>query len=325
VRGVVPRDVSRRTFLQGATATAGAFVLGSYVPLGERAFAAEGPMPGVFDPNVFVRIGADNSVTVISKHFEMGQGVTTGLATLVAEELGADWSQVRFEFAPNNAQLYNNLFFGPNQATGDSTSMANSWEQMRKVGAAARLMFVTAAATTWNVPAAEITVERGIVSHRRSRRRATLGELAGTVLSFRLLQPDQKIKGSTGFRVGKGRGPHSGSRCDAVPAQPIPQRQQFRGGRAERPHVLLARAGPARHAYARDHGLLVDVQSAASLDHSLHGVTSTAMDVGACRSVLLTRPARWQQGGVPGTSHVNFGPDSRYKRHRPCPDVGKRR
>ena len=78
---------SRREFLIGAAATAGVFVLGAYIPFAKRAFAQEGgSVPkGVYDPNVFLRIGADNSVTLISKHFEMGQGATTGLATLVAE------------------------------------------------------------------------------------------------------------------------------------------------------------------------------------------------------------------------------------------------
>jgi len=98
--------LSRRTLLQGVSASAGAFVLGCFVPFGERALAAGAPSQGIFDPNVFIRIGSDNTVTVISKHFEMGQGVTTGLATLVAEELEAPWSDMRFEFAPNNAALY---------------------------------------------------------------------------------------------------------------------------------------------------------------------------------------------------------------------------
>ncbi|MDJ0949171.1 MAG: xanthine dehydrogenase family protein molybdopterin-binding subunit [Alphaproteobacteria bacterium] len=169
---------SRRTFLQGAGAAVGGFILGSFVPFGKHALAAGKPVAGVFDPNVFLKIGADNLVTVITKHFEMGQGVTTGLATLVAEELDADWSQMRYEFAPANPKLYNNLFFGPNQATGASTSIANSWEQMRKVGAAARLMFVAAAAARWNVPAEDIVVAKGIVRHRGSARQATLGELA---------------------------------------------------------------------------------------------------------------------------------------------------
>jgi isoquinoline 1-oxidoreductase subunit beta len=175
-------DFSRREFLKSAAATAGAFVLGAHISSPKAAGTQEAVPQGIFDPNVFLKIGADNSVTVISKHFEMGQGVTTGLATLVAEELGADWSTIRFEFAPNTPKLYNNLLFGPVMATGGTTSMANSWEQMRQVGAAARLMFVAAAAAKWNVPAAEIEVEKGIVSHGRSGRRATFGELAADAM-----------------------------------------------------------------------------------------------------------------------------------------------
>src|SRR5574343_1495440 len=79
-----------------------------------------------FAPNAFLRIGEDDRVTVIAKHLEMGQGTYTGLATLVAEELAADWAQVRVEGAPANAVRYNNLFWGPNQGTGGSTAMANS-------------------------------------------------------------------------------------------------------------------------------------------------------------------------------------------------------
>jgi isoquinoline 1-oxidoreductase subunit beta len=131
---------------------------------------------------VFLKIGADNSVTIISKHFEMGQGGTTGLATLIAEELGADWSKVRFEFAPNDPKLYNNLLFGPIMATGGTTSIAESWEQMRQVGAAARMMFIAAAAAKWKAPAADIKVEKGIVRHARSGQRATLGELAADAM-----------------------------------------------------------------------------------------------------------------------------------------------
>src|SRR5713101_1463984 len=145
---------SRREFLIGAAAVAGAFVLGTYIPFAKRAFAQEGGgVPkGIFDPNVFLKIGADNTVTLISKHFEMGQGVTTGLATLVAEELDADWPMMRFEFAPSDPQLYHNLLFGPVMATGGSTSMAEAWVQMRQVGAAARMMFIAAAAAKWHVP-----------------------------------------------------------------------------------------------------------------------------------------------------------------------------
>jgi isoquinoline 1-oxidoreductase beta subunit len=113
---------------------------------------------------------------VIVKHLEMGQGTYTGLPTLVAEELDADWSQIRAEGAPTDAKLYNNLFWGPAQGTGASTSLPNSYEQMRKAGAAARVMLVATAAEKWNVPASEIKVSKGVVSHQDKK--ATFGQLA---------------------------------------------------------------------------------------------------------------------------------------------------
>ena len=131
---------------------------------------------GTFAPNAFVRIGADNTVTVLSKHVEMGQGAYTGLATIVAEELDADWKQVRVEGAPADAKLYSNLAFGPFQGTGGSTAIANSYDQLRKAGATARAMLVTAAAKRWKVPASEITVANGVVQHK-SGKSARFGEL----------------------------------------------------------------------------------------------------------------------------------------------------
>ncbi|MBR0800407.1 xanthine dehydrogenase family protein molybdopterin-binding subunit [Bradyrhizobium jicamae] len=167
---------SRRDFLREAAATIGVFTLGTFIPFGPARAEGGGPAPGPFDPNIFLQISPDNTVTLISKHFEMGQGVTTGLATLVAEELDADWSQMRFVFAPANAALYNNLLFGPVQATGGSTSTAEAFTQMRQVGAAARAMLVSAAAAKWGVPASEIAISQGVVSQGANR--ATLAELA---------------------------------------------------------------------------------------------------------------------------------------------------
>ena len=159
-------NISRRDFLK----TSGGLLLAVSLP---EALAESQKS---FAPNAFVRIGADNTVTVIVKHLEMGQGTYTGLPTLVAEELGADWSQIRAEGAPADAKVYNNLFWGPAQGTGGSTALANSYEQLRKAGAAARAMLVAAAAEKWKVPAGEIRVSNGVVSH--ASRKATFGELA---------------------------------------------------------------------------------------------------------------------------------------------------
>src|SRR5215831_14214766 len=98
----------------------------------------------------------------------MGQGAYTGLATLLAEELDADWSQIRVEGAPVNAKLYGNKALGGGQGTGGSTSIASSYDLMRDAGAKARAMLVTAAAKQWKVSADDITVSNGVVSHAAS-------------------------------------------------------------------------------------------------------------------------------------------------------------
>lgn len=166
-------------------------------------------LPGdSFELNPFVRIGTDGVVTVISKHYETGQGIYTGLATILAEELDADWSMVRVESAPANAALYNNLMFGSAQGTGASTSIANSYEQYRGAGAAARAMLVAAAASQWGVSPAEIGVEHGVVMHGRSGRRASFGELAQKAAGMappahiRLKSPEAfTLIGKQGLRV----------------------------------------------------------------------------------------------------------------------------
>ena len=167
-------NASRRDFLKAGAG----LTLALYLPAGVAAARAASPAAEKFAPNAFVRIGADNSVTVVAKHLEMGQGSYTGLATLVAEELDADWRQVRVEGAPADVKLYNNLNWGPMQGTGGSSAIANSFEQMRRAGATARAMLVAAAAQRWKVPAAAVAVKRGLVTHRASGRKAGFGELA---------------------------------------------------------------------------------------------------------------------------------------------------
>jgi isoquinoline 1-oxidoreductase beta subunit len=168
-------NVSRRHFLGSSAGLTLGLWLGGGAQAATLATPAAQP---AFEPNAFLRIGTDNTVTVISKHLEMGQGTHTGLATLAAEELDAAWAQVRVESAPADARRYNNLLWGPAQGTGGSTAMANSWQQMRQAGASARAMLVSAAARRWSVPAAEITVREGVVLHAASKRQATFGEMA---------------------------------------------------------------------------------------------------------------------------------------------------
>ncbi|RCW77970.1 xanthine dehydrogenase family protein molybdopterin-binding subunit [Phyllobacterium bourgognense] len=168
---------TRRSFLAGAGLVIG-FTL---APKVFSAQALEGVPAGgaeTLSPmNAFVKIGADDTVTVLSKHIEFGQGPFTGLATIVAEELDADWSQMRAVHSPADDKVYANLAFGL-QGTGGSTSIANSYEQLRKAGATARAMLVSAAAAEWNVPASEITVSKGRIKHAASGKDSGFGALA---------------------------------------------------------------------------------------------------------------------------------------------------
>ena len=186
--------LSRRAFLVGSAATAATLVVGVYLPGKARAAAANADP--AFAPNAFVRVAPDNTVTVIIKHIEFGQGPATGLSTLVADEMDADWSQIRAELAPADTAKYVNSLFGV-QGTGGSTAMANSYSQMRKAGAAARAMLVQAAANRWQVDPGEITVSKGVIHHAASGQKTTFGELAGDAAKLEVPQeptlktPDQ--------------------------------------------------------------------------------------------------------------------------------------
>jgi len=173
-RGLQPA-LDRRQLLASGLAAGAGLVIGLRFP--RAAGAAADVAPAAAELNAFVRIGSDDTVTVLSKHVEFGQGTYTGLATLLAEELDADWATVRVVAAPADVERYKNLFFGV-QGTGGSTAMANSWEQMRRAGATARALLVAAAAATWSVPAAELSVAQGVVRHAASGRSARFGELA---------------------------------------------------------------------------------------------------------------------------------------------------
>lgn len=165
----------RRDFLKIGAGLALAIQIGPSL-----AIAAEGSKPAIasaFQPNAFLRIGSDGIVHVISPYLEMGQGTFTGIATLVAEELDADWSKVVVEGAPADVKRYGNpAFGGAIQGTGGSTAMAGSWDGMRQAGATARAMLVAAAAEQWKVPASDVSVSNGVIS--AGSHSAGFGELA---------------------------------------------------------------------------------------------------------------------------------------------------
>jgi isoquinoline 1-oxidoreductase beta subunit len=188
--------VNRRAFIKGSATVGAGLVIGFHVM--PKKAQAQAPAPANYPPNAFVRIAPDNSITIISKHTEMGQGIYTGLATIVAEELDADWSQVRVESAPVNAQLYAHLMLGV-QGTGGSMSIPNSWMQYRSVGATARAMLVAAAAEEWGVPADSITVSKSVLSHA-SGKSATFGDFATAAAALEAPQ-DVPLKDPSQFTL----------------------------------------------------------------------------------------------------------------------------
>ncbi|MDT7836867.1 xanthine dehydrogenase family protein molybdopterin-binding subunit [Aquabacterium sp. OR-4] len=201
--------VSRRRILLGTLAASGALVVGwGALPPRQRLTGSQ-PLPAAAGEQAFngwVKIGRDDAVSIVLARSEMGQGVSTALAMVLADELDADWAQVRTEMAPVDA-IYNNLAtvvdglpFHPDDqgslkrlagwltaktmrevglmVTGGSSSIKDLWLPMRQAGAAARAMLVAAAAAQWGVPADEVLVQRGLVLHARSKRQLRFGELA---------------------------------------------------------------------------------------------------------------------------------------------------
>ncbi|CAM4014812.1 molybdopterin cofactor-binding domain-containing protein [Kibdelosporangium persicum] len=194
--------LGRRSILRGAAVATTGLVIGLYVPERGRAAGRSEPLA----PNAFLRISPENEVTVVAKHVEWGQGIHTTLAMMIAEELDADWGQVRVVPAPADPDLYANLIFEA-QVTAGSNSVRNSWEQYRRAGATGRAMLVAAAAQRWNVPAAEITVDQGVVRHSRTGRKATFGELAGAAAT-QPVPTDVPLKDIGRFRLIGTQGVH---------------------------------------------------------------------------------------------------------------------
>jgi len=197
----VATEMQRREFLKAGAALGGGLLISLYVPEFVPAARAADSAVKPVALNAFVRIGTDESVTVISNHSEMGQGIYTSLPMLLNEELEADWARVRVESSPVDA-VYNHTVFGL-MMTGGSTTTNSEYDRFRKMGAMARIMLITAAAQSWNVDPQTCRAEKGYVIHPPTGRRASYGSLAEA--ASKIVPPkDIPLKDSKDFTlVGK--------------------------------------------------------------------------------------------------------------------------
>jgi isoquinoline 1-oxidoreductase beta subunit len=183
-----PSKLTRRQFLQATGLAGGGLTLAIGLPAGggfggRWAYAQQAEEQFPYPPAAFIRIGADDSVTVLINKLEFGQGVFTSMAMLIAEELDCDWSKVRAQHAPA-AQVYANPKFGI-QMTGGSQSISSSWNQYRTIGATARLMLIEAAAQQWGVAKARLDTRKNMVIEiGGQKRRASYGSLAEAAMKL---------------------------------------------------------------------------------------------------------------------------------------------
>ena len=179
--------LSRREFVTAGVAAGAGLVIGFYLP------HKSGSPEESFSPNAYLRITPNNQVTIVVARSEMGQGVRTALPMILAEELEADWKQITIEQA-GASTLYGD------QTTGGSASVRTTWDPMRKAGAAAREMLISAAALTWNVPRSSCTAENSHVKHAATNRSLSYGELTGKAATLPV-PTDVTLKQSKDYKI----------------------------------------------------------------------------------------------------------------------------
>jgi isoquinoline 1-oxidoreductase beta subunit len=178
--------LSRREFVAAGVAAGAGLVIGFYLPHGSSSGST-------FAPNAYLKITPDGKITIVVARSEMGQGVRTSLPMILAEELEADWKQITIEQA-GASTLYGD------QTTGGSASVRTTWDPMRKAGAAAREMLISAAALEWGVARSACKAENSAVVHSPSNRRLTYGQLAGKA-SAQPIPTDVPLKQAKDYQI----------------------------------------------------------------------------------------------------------------------------
>ncbi len=188
------KNETRRDFLKVSGSVAGGLALGFYLPTGPRIAQAAAQTSS---PNAWIKIGTDDSITIMCARSEMGQDVYTSMTMLVVEELEVDINKVKVEFAPP-AEVYINAMLG-GQLTGGSTAVRDAWEKLRKAGASARMMLVAAAASEWGVDSVYCKAANGMVTGPGGKK-ATYGQLAAKAATMEVPK-DVPLKPSSQFKV----------------------------------------------------------------------------------------------------------------------------
>lgn len=190
------KNETRRDFLKVSGTVAGGLALGFYLPQGSRLAHADAG-GGYASPNAWVRIGMDNTITIMCARSEMGQDVYTSMTILVAEELEVDINKVKVEFAPP-AEVYINALLG-GQLTGGSTAVRDAWEKLRKAGASARMMLVAAAADEWGVDASQCRAQNGSITGPGGKR-VSYGQVAAKAATMEVPK-DVPLKPASQFKI----------------------------------------------------------------------------------------------------------------------------